>query len=52
VIAISEFFVQWWWLIFGGMGGGFYFFMQAWKRNEKSRCSWTAAAQAARSSAS
>jgi type IV pilus assembly protein PilC len=42
VIAISEFFVQYWWLIFGVMGGGVYFFMQAWKRNEKCRCSWTA----------
>jgi type IV pilus assembly protein PilC len=41
VIAISEFFVKYWWLIFGGIGGGFYFFMQAWKRNEKCRCSWT-----------
>jgi type IV pilus assembly protein PilC len=51
VIAISEFFVQWWWLIFGGLGFGFYFFMQAWKRNERCRCSWTACCSSCPSSA-
>jgi len=40
VIGLSDTFVRWWWLIFGVLGGGIYFFMQAWRRNEKCRCSW------------
>jgi len=42
VISMSDTFVRWWWLIFGVIGGGIYFFMQAWRRNEKCRCSWIA----------